>query len=132
MQWAAVVVNFEAGPLLLACVRSLFADTSAGTPEVVVVDNGSADGSLAEVERALPAVRVVTPGGNVGYAAAANLGIARTTAPVVAVGNPDLEVEAGTGGGDAGAHRRRARPRRDRARTPQPRRHAVPVGARGT
>ena len=129
-QWAAVVVNFEAGPLLLACVRSLFADTSAGTPEVVVVDNGSADGSLAEVERAFPAVRVVTPDGNVGYAAAANLGIARTTAPVVAVGNPDLEVEAGTAAAMLARIRRRARPRRDRARAPQPRRHAVPVGAR--
>src|SRR6185312_12378213 len=34
--------------------------------------------------------------GNLGYSAAANLGIAHTTAPVVAVGNPDLEVEVGT------------------------------------
>jgi len=96
MQWAAVVVNCEAGPLLLACVRSLFADSSAGTPEVVIVDNGSTDGSVADIERAFPAVRVVTPVGNLGYSAAANLGIAHTTAPVVAVGNPDLEVEVGT------------------------------------
>ena len=65
-QWAAVVVNYEAGPLLHACVRSLFRDTSAGTPEVVVVDNGSTDGSVAEVARAFPTVRVVTPGGNLG------------------------------------------------------------------
>ena len=95
-QWAAVVVNYEAGPLLLTCVQSLFGDTSAGTPEVVVVDNGSADGSVAEVRRAFPAVQVLTPGVNLGYAAAANRGIALTSAPVVAVGNPDLEIEAGT------------------------------------
>ncbi len=95
-RWAAVVVNFESGPLLLDCVRSLLADTSAGMPEVVVVDNGSADGSVAALRAARPDVQVVTPPGNVGYAAAANRGIAATTAPVVAVGNPDLVVEPGT------------------------------------
>lgn len=94
--WAAVVVNYEAGPLLLECVRSLFADDSAGTAEVVVVDNGSADGSLDAVRRAFPSVRVVEPAANLGYAAAANVGIAATTAPVVAVGNPDLELQPGT------------------------------------
>jgi N-acetylglucosaminyl-diphospho-decaprenol L-rhamnosyltransferase len=97
-QWAAVVVNFEAGPLLLDCVRSLLADESAGTPEVVVVDNGSIDGSVASLRRALPDVTVIDSGGNAGYAAAANRGIAATSAPVIAVANPDLVVEPGTAG----------------------------------
>ena len=95
-RWAAVVVNYEAGSLLLACVESLLADTSAGIPEIVVVDNGSRDGSVATLRRAHPTVRVVEPGGNVGYATAANRGTAGTTAPVVAVCNPDLEVRPGT------------------------------------
>jgi N-acetylglucosaminyl-diphospho-decaprenol L-rhamnosyltransferase len=95
-RWAAVVVNYEAGPLLLACVESLLADTSAGIPEVVVVDNGSRDGSIDALLRAVPGVRVVAPAANVGYAAAANRGTAATTAPVVAVCNPDLEVTGGT------------------------------------
>jgi N-acetylglucosaminyl-diphospho-decaprenol L-rhamnosyltransferase len=96
-RWAAVVVNYEAGPLLLACVRSLLADTSAGAPEVVVVDNGSRDGSVDAVRRELPDdVVVVVPGANLGYAAAANRGTATTTAPVVVVCNPDLEVRAGS------------------------------------
>jgi len=95
--WAAVVVNYEAGRALGECVRSLLADTSAGgAPQVVVVDNGSSDGSAAEVVRSLPTVTVLDPGGNVGYARAANLGIAATDAPVVAVCNPDIEVQAGT------------------------------------
>lgn len=97
--WAAVVVNFEAGDSLTACVRSLLADTSVeGTaPEVVVVDNGSRDGSVATLQRALPGVTVIDPGGNVGYATAANRGIRATRAALVAVCNPDLEVRPGTG-----------------------------------
>ena len=97
--WAAVVINYEAGAALCDCVRSLLADTSAGRPpEVVVVDNGSSDGSAAAVARSLPAVKVLYPGANLGYARAANLGITATHAPVVAVCNPDLEVEEGAAG----------------------------------
>ena len=97
--WAAVVINYEAGEALCECVRSLLDDTSAGRPPaVVVVDNGSSDGSAAAVARSSPAVTVLYPGANLGYARAANLGIAATHAPVVAVCNPDLEVEKGAAG----------------------------------
>jgi N-acetylglucosaminyl-diphospho-decaprenol L-rhamnosyltransferase len=93
-RWAVVVINYEAGPALARCVRSLLADASTGSaPHVVVVDNGSSDGSAAAVE---DEVRVLRPGANLGYARAANLGIAATDAPVVAVCNPDLEMEDGT------------------------------------
>jgi len=95
-RWAAVVVSFESGSLLLDCVRSLLADGSAGVPELVVVDNGSADGSVAALLAAIPDVTVVDPGRNLGYAGAANRGIAATTAPVVAVSNADLVVAPGT------------------------------------
>jgi N-acetylglucosaminyl-diphospho-decaprenol L-rhamnosyltransferase len=96
-RWAAIVVNYEAGKQLLACVRSLLADRSAGgPPEVVVVDNGSTDGSAEALAAALPDVPVVRPGANLGYAAAANRGIAATAAPVVAVCNADVELEPGT------------------------------------
>ena len=44
--WAAVIVNYESGSLLADCVRSVLADTSAGEVELVVVDNGSDDGSV--------------------------------------------------------------------------------------
>jgi N-acetylglucosaminyl-diphospho-decaprenol L-rhamnosyltransferase len=102
-RWAAVVVNYEAGDALTACVASLLADTSAGAVELVVVDNGSSDGSVRRLRAAFPDVRVVEAGGNVGYATAANRGIAATTAPVVAVCNPDLEVLPGTAAAMLGA-----------------------------
>lgn len=96
--WAAVIVNYEAGTLLRECVRSLLADSSAGAVDLVVVDNGSRDGSVDQLQSAFPDVRVIRAPGNVGYARAANLGIASTKAPIVAVLNPDTVVEPGAAG----------------------------------
>jgi N-acetylglucosaminyl-diphospho-decaprenol L-rhamnosyltransferase len=93
--WAAVVVNYNAGEALRACVASILAEEPR--PELVVVDNASTDGSVEAVLRAFPAVRVVRSGGNLGYARAANLGIAATAAPVVAVLNPDTVLAPGAG-----------------------------------
>ncbi len=97
-RWAAVIVNYEAGALLVDCVESVVADTSAGTPEIVVVDNGSKDGSVAALRARFPSVSVVDPARNLGYAAAANRGTVATRADVVAVLNPDVRLAPGTAG----------------------------------
>ena len=91
--WAAVVVNYNAGPALVACVGSVLSQDPP--PELVVVDNASTDGSIEALREAYPGVRVVRSGGNLGYARAANLGIAATDAPVVAVLNPDTVLGPG-------------------------------------
>ena len=93
--WAAVVVNYNAGAALGPCVTSVLAQEPR--PEVVVVDNASTDGSVDGLLRARPGLRVVRSGGNLGYARAANLGIAATDAPVVAVLNPDTVLAPGVG-----------------------------------
>jgi N-acetylglucosaminyl-diphospho-decaprenol L-rhamnosyltransferase len=97
-RWAAVVVNYESGGLLLDCVQSVLADPSAGDAEVVVVDNGSTDGSVDALRDVLPDIPVVSPGRNLGYASAANRGIAATRAPVVAVCNSDINICTGAAG----------------------------------
>ncbi len=90
---AAVIVTYEAGPALTACAECLVAD---GASELVVVDNGSTDGSLDRLRATVREVTVLTSGRNLGYGAAANRGVAATTAPVVVVCNPDLVVHPGT------------------------------------
>jgi N-acetylglucosaminyl-diphospho-decaprenol L-rhamnosyltransferase len=96
---AAVVVNYESGGALALCVEGL---RSEGAAELVVVDNGSVDGSLDELRRRFPEVEVLVPGRNLGYGAAANRGVAATTLPSVLVCNPDLEVGPGALAGLAG------------------------------
>ncbi|MGZ8764445.1 MAG: glycosyltransferase family 2 protein [Acidimicrobiia bacterium] len=97
--WAAVVVNYNAGDALVACVDSLLADTSAGgPPEIVVVDNASDDGSANALAAVHPGVTLVRAPTNLGFSRANNLGVAATYAPVVAAVNPDVEVDRGTAG----------------------------------
>ncbi len=90
---AVVIVNYQSGPLLLQCVEDWKAD---GAAELVVVDNGSQDGSVDRARSRFPDLQVVTPGRNLGYGAAANRGVAATTTPLIVVCNPDLEVRPGT------------------------------------
>jgi N-acetylglucosaminyl-diphospho-decaprenol L-rhamnosyltransferase len=65
---------------------------------VVVVDNASGEpgGGAALRDDLAARVTVLRPGANLGYGRAANLGTAATTAPVVAVLNPDAVVDPGT------------------------------------
>jgi N-acetylglucosaminyl-diphospho-decaprenol L-rhamnosyltransferase len=95
-----VIVNYESGPALLQCVEDWKAD---GAVDVVVVDNGSEDGSVDRVRSRFPDLEVVVPGRNLGYGAAANRGVAATTTPLIVVSNPDLEVRPGTLAALAGA-----------------------------
>ena len=74
---AAVIVNYNAGAHLVACVASL---KTAGVREIVVADNESTDGSIASLTAADPEVRLVRTGGNVGYGSAANSGAANSGA----------------------------------------------------
>ena len=95
--WSAVIVNYNAGELLTDCVASVLAETTHGAERIVVVDNDSSDTSIADVRAKFPEVLVIETGANLGYARAANRGIAATTTPLVAVLNPDLTIRAGTG-----------------------------------
>ncbi len=82
---AVVVVNHNTRDDLRECLVSL---RDAGADEVVVVDSGSSDGSLAMVEVEFPAVRPLgLP--NVGFGKAANAGVALTSAAAVVVANAD-------------------------------------------
>ena len=87
---AAVIVNYRSTDHALACAASLKAD---GVDEIVIVDSGSGDDSVA---RLTPSSTVVALAHNVGYGAAANAGVGRTSAPFVIVANADLVVAPGT------------------------------------
>ena len=91
---AVVVVNWNSGAFLERCLLALGAQTLAPR-RVVVVDNGSADGSEGAA-RNRPGVELLALGANLGFAAANNRGIARTgDCEWIALLNPDAFPEPG-------------------------------------
>jgi N-acetylglucosaminyl-diphospho-decaprenol L-rhamnosyltransferase len=91
----AVIVSFNTREHLLRCVASLKAHVTLPL-QVVVVDNGSDDGSPAAVRAAHPAVQVIENRANLGFAAACNRGLREARAPYVLLLNSDAEVCAGS------------------------------------
>ena len=88
MDISAVVVSFNSGKFLEQNFRSLFGQTIA-FKQVIVVDNGSSDGSPA-IMAAFPGLETILLDANIGYAAAANLGIGRADSDLVLVANADI------------------------------------------
>ena len=92
---SVVVVNWNRRELLRACLRSLAAQTAAADVEVIVVDNGSSDGSAAVALECLPSAQVIENKENLGFCAANNQGIRVARGEFVALLNNDAEADAG-------------------------------------
>jgi GT2 family glycosyltransferase len=89
---AVVIPNWNGAEDLQPCLDSVRAQEGAEL-ELIVVDNGSSDGSL-ELLRDEGVPHVALPV-NTGFARAVNLGISRTAAPLVLVLNADTVLAPG-------------------------------------
>ena len=90
---SAIIVSWNTRELLAAAVRSLLAATPQ--PEVIVVDNGSRDGSVAMVRREFPQVRLLVNEVNRGFAAANNQGMAAARGRYFLLLNSDAALRRG-------------------------------------
>lgn len=104
---ALAIINYETPGLTGNCARSIAACPPSEPYEVLVVDNGSSTGTVAELRR-LEGVRVVETGLNGGFAAGVNrcLAEAAPEADVIVVLNSDTEVQPGALDALAAAARR--------------------------
>jgi GT2 family glycosyltransferase len=92
---SVVIVNHNAGALLIDCVREALAQAV----QVIVVDNGSADSSmdvLATQFAAEPRLVMHRTGQNLGFAVGCNVGVGFATQPHLLFLNPDCLLGAGS------------------------------------
>jgi N-acetylglucosaminyl-diphospho-decaprenol L-rhamnosyltransferase len=90
-----VIVAYRSRELVRACLTSLRDHSSTAPTSVWVVDNASADGTVAMVEASFPEVRVIASETNLGFGTANNLAIREGNAEYVLALNPDTRLTEG-------------------------------------
>lgn len=91
-----IIVSYNVRQLLLDCIRSVVDTLEGISYEIIVVDNGSSDGSAEAVgEGAFPGVQVIANKKNVGFAQANNQGYGVSRGNFLLLLNPDTVVKPG-------------------------------------
>jgi GT2 family glycosyltransferase len=84
-----VIVSWNSVQYLLACIDSIYKTVRGLTFEVIVVDNGSSDGSPQAVRRSFPGVRLVVSNENLGFGKANNVGMVESKGRYICLANSD-------------------------------------------
>jgi len=93
---SVIVVTRNTRELTCAAIQSVFSTTSAPfRVEVIVVDNGSNDGTREAIETNFPQVRVLRSETNLGFAKAVNRAAAVSTGEFLLLLNSDAELHEG-------------------------------------
>jgi GT2 family glycosyltransferase len=93
-----VVVTYDNLAFSRMCLASILENTEYPNFEVLIVDNGSTDGSVAEfqrLQRDIPNVRAFFNDRNLGLAPALNLGFREATGDILVILNNDIIVPRG-------------------------------------
>lgn len=89
---SVVVLNWNGAEVTPACLRSL-AKQTVKPSEIIVIDNGSTDGSADIIEKEFTNVKLIREPKNLGFAGGVNVGIKASKSDYVMLLNSDAEAE---------------------------------------
>jgi len=87
-----IIVSYNTKEYLLPCLKSILEKDDGIFQEVIVVDNGSRDGSGKEVKEKFPFIHLIENKKNLGFAKAANQGLQKASGRYLLLLNPDTQV----------------------------------------
>jgi len=90
-----IIVNWNTKEFLLPCVKSVLEIGQGISSELIVVDNGSRDGSGDEVKKAFPFIHLIENEKNLGFAKAVDQGLQKASGKYILLLNPDTRVKHG-------------------------------------
>ncbi|WP_231556515.1 glycosyltransferase family 2 protein, partial [Cryobacterium sp. MLB-32] len=91
-----VLVNFRGAEDTIECVRGLLElDWPRASLEIIVVENGSGDDSLARLQKIAEEVTLVESADNLGFTGGCNLGVSRASGEFIAFLNNDAKPDRG-------------------------------------
>ena len=96
MDLSIIIVNYNVKYFLEQCLHSVERASGDLQTEVFVVDNNSVDGSCAMVQEKFPDVNLIRNDQNLGFSAANNQAIKKSTGRYILLLNPDTVIEEDT------------------------------------
>jgi GT2 family glycosyltransferase len=95
MKLSVVILCWNDLGVIGDCLRSIYEGTTSIEFEVIVSDNGSADGSIPYIREHYPQVRVIENGRNLRFAKGNNVGFGVSQGEYILILNPDTIIHKG-------------------------------------
>ncbi len=92
MDLSIVIVNWNTKDFLARCLDSIFQNWPCHQTEIIIVDNGSSDGSVDMVKSNYHEVKLIINDQNLGFARANNIGINASSGRYLCLLNSDTQV----------------------------------------
>ncbi len=89
---SVLVLNWDRKDDLIDCIESLTKQTYTNT-EIIIVDNGSSDGSQDAVRKKYPEVKLIENEKNLGFAKGNNIGIKKAKGEFILTLNNDIQAD---------------------------------------
>ncbi|CAM2065581.1 Glycosyltransferase family 2 protein [Sulfidibacter corallicola] len=86
---SVIIVNYKSSKFLDKCLETLAKTEHEGGIEIIVVNNSPGDGTEELIQEKHPSVILVTPGTNLGFGPANNVGFDKATGDYHLILNPD-------------------------------------------
>lgn len=93
---SVIIPSYNTAPLVRQCLRSILSLPRHISVEIVVVDNGSSDGTAELIRNEFPEVTVIAQPVNCGYGAACNRGAEQARGEILLFLNSDTQIQNGT------------------------------------
>lgn len=87
---SSIIVTYNSSYIIADCLSKLLTSIPVGGSEIILVDNGSKDGTLEIVEGFKENLNVVSLEENIGFAGGVNNGISISRGKYILIINPDL------------------------------------------
>ncbi len=91
-----IIPNWNQRELLSECITSIHGEGHSLPHEIIIVDNGSTDGSVEHIKRAFPHIILLENSVNLGFAKALNQGIVHSQGEYIFILNNDVRLPGDT------------------------------------